>query len=104
MRNHELIAVLIQHSIIKTVSWAEDLLLLTCDDKDSQGLVYTWNSLTEQPEILQVHSISGVNFVVPASSERGERVGHSFSHNSDDEVTGTGLEDTFQNVRARDMV
>jgi len=103
MRNHELIAVLLQHSIIKSVSWTQNLLLLTCDGKDSEGLVYTWDSLTEQPGILQVHSVSGVNFVVPAGSENGEQNGYGTPHTGNDEATVTGLEDTFHNVRIRDM-
>lgn len=105
MRDHELVAVLIQHSIIKSVSWNGELLLMTCEGKDSEGLVYTWDSATEQPGILQVHSVSGVNFVVPVGSEQGEENGHGTPHIGDGEATATtGLEDTFQNVRLRDVL
>lgn len=77
---------------------------MTCDGKDSEGLVYTWDSLTEQPGMLQVHSVNGVSFVVPVGGEQDEQNGHGTPHIGDGEATATGLEDTFQNVRLRDVV
>lgn len=104
MRTHDLCAVLIQHSVIKSVSWSNDLLLLTCDGKDSEGIVYTWDTTTLEPGMLEVHSVSGVNFVILTGKVDGEQKGHSTPHIVDGEATvTTGLEDTFQNVRmARD--
>jgi len=103
MHTHDLCAALIQHSIIKSATWHNNLLLLTCDGETSKGLVYTWGASTMQPGMLQAHSVGGVTFVVAAGNGQGEQNGQGTPRTHDDDATATGLEDTFQNVRIRDL-